>query len=111
LINCTPTSFLLPLIVQSSTQPPTTSPRTTHRCTQVILPHRDTVQIDRTGATAKYLIVNERSNASTRVVVHRLAAGGAMPTQQLVAGNVIKFDEAVYDLSGGEGGVWGGSCI
>jgi hypothetical protein len=68
--------------------------------TRVLLPHRADVQIDRSGATAKYIIINERSNASTRVVVHSLAGGG-MPAGRLGAGKVITFDEAVYDLSGG----------
>jgi protease II len=68
----------------------------------VILAHRAAVQLDGSDVSQRYLVVNERANASTRVVVHRLAAGGAMPAAPLGPGEVVSFDEAVYRLSGGE---------
>ncbi|GBF90424.1 prolyl endopeptidase-like [Raphidocelis subcapitata] len=67
----------------------------------VLLPHRADVQLDGVGVSSKYVIANERANATVRVVYHELAPGGPMPTAPLGAGTVIGFDEAVYDLSGG----------
>ena len=69
--------------------------------TQVILPHRNEVQIEGASLTEKYLLVNERANASTRMFVHRLDANGSMPTEPLGQGEAITFDEEVYTLSGG----------
>lgn len=69
---------------------------------RVLLRHRPGVQIEGAALGARHLIVHERANASTRVVVHALPADGAAPEGELGAGSVIQFDEPVYTLSGGE---------
>jgi hypothetical protein len=87
---------------------PTHPPRP--RCPpQVVVPHRPDVKLEGAGASLRYVIVNERADATTRVVVHRLAPGGGAPAGPLGEGEVMKFEEAVYSLSGGGGrGCWGG---
>ncbi|KAI8471644.1 MAG: prolyl oligopeptidase [Monoraphidium minutum] len=71
----------------------------------VVIPHRPDVKIESASASLKYVVVNERANASTRVVLHRLApspAGGcAAPAGPLGGGEAMEFDEQVYSLSGG----------
>jgi hypothetical protein len=67
-----------------------------------VLPHRPDVNIEGSSLSAKYLIVNERLNATTRVVVHRLPPGAPLPKGPLGDGEVISFNEAVYDISGRE---------
>jgi protease II len=86
---------LLPTPVPLPTPPPSPHP-------QVVLPHRPDVNIEGAAVAAKYIIVNERANATTRVVLHRLPAGAPLPSGALGPGQVIKFDEAVYTLSGRE---------
>jgi hypothetical protein len=80
-----------------------------------VLPHRADVKLEGAALSAKYLAANERADASTRVVLHRLPAGGAMPEGPLGEGEVMAFDEAVYSLGGGaflfyeaRGRGWGG---
>lgn len=97
--------------MRASWQAPTESAFTfaRHKCNanlqlQVVLAHRDKVQIEGASLTKKYLLVNERANASTRMVVHRLHARGAMPSKPLGPGEAITFDEPVYTLSGGGAG-------
>jgi len=53
--------------------------------------------------SAKYIVVNERTNATTRVVLHRLGEGGVAPEGGVGEGEVMEFEEQVYSLSGGEG--------
>ncbi|GBF88888.1 oligopeptidase B [Raphidocelis subcapitata] len=67
----------------------------------VVVPHRPDVKIEAASASAKYATLNERADAATRVVVHRLPPGGAAPDGPFGAGEVMAFDEAVYSLSGG----------
>lgn len=73
-----------------------------------MLPHRADVKLEGASLSAKYLAANERADASTRVVLHRLPAGGAMPGGPLGEGEVMAFDEAVYSLGGGAFLVFGG---
>ncbi|KAI8467013.1 MAG: prolyl oligopeptidase [Monoraphidium minutum] len=77
----------------------------------VVVPHRKDVQIETTTVTKRYIIVGERANASTRVVVHRLPPGGAMPAGLLGPGQTLSFDEAVYTLSGGPAGDFDGDVL
>ncbi|KAI8467012.1 MAG: prolyl oligopeptidase [Monoraphidium minutum] len=67
----------------------------------VVVAHRANVQVQDATTSLKYIIVGERANASTRVVLHRLPPGGAMPAGPLGEGHVVTFDEDVYTLSGG----------
>jgi protease II len=66
----------------------------------VILPHRRDVQIDSVSMSQKHILVTERANASTRLVLYSIDAGGKMPTTRLKDGQPIEFEEEVYTLSG-----------
>ena len=68
---------------------------------KVVVPHRAAVKVEAASASSSYVILNERADAATRVVVHRLGPGGAAPGGPLGEGEVMAFDEAVYSLSGG----------
>lgn len=66
--------------------------------------HRASAQLEGASLGARHLVLQERANASTRLVVHALPAGGGAPGGEFGPGDgeVISFDEAVYDLGGGE---------
>jgi hypothetical protein len=67
------------------------------------------VQIEDASSSLHYIIINECANASVRVVVHRLLAGGAIPAGPRGAGDAVAFDEDAYSLSGG--GLPGGCSV
>jgi hypothetical protein len=105
-------AFVPPLSSASHiNKPQPATPSTANRLNrqpQVVLPHRPDVKLEGASVSAKYVIVNERTNATTRVVLHRLGAGGAAPAGPLGEGEVMEFEEQVYSLSGGEGVGGGG---
>jgi hypothetical protein len=70
---------------------------------QVLLPHRHDVMIEGVSLGSRWLVLSLRSNAQQSLVAYQLPEDGSMPTQ-LSNGQVISFDEAAYELSGGERG-------
>lgn len=70
---------------------------------QVLIAHRADVQLEGVGVSQKHLLLHERADALTRVVLHPLPTGGAIPEARAAgAGKAIDFEEAVHDVGGGE---------
>jgi protease II len=70
---------------------------------QVLLPHQHDVMIESVSLGSRWLVVSLRAKAQQSLVAYQLPEDGSMPTQ-LSNGQVISFDEAAYELSGGERG-------
>jgi protease II len=69
---------------------------------QVLLPHQHDVMIEDVSLGSRWLVLSLRAKAQQSLVAYRLPEDGSMPAQ-LSNGQVISFDEAAYELSGGEG--------
>jgi protease II len=70
---------------------------------QVLLPHQHDVMIEDVSLGSRWLVVSLRAKAQQSLVAYALPEDGSMPTQ-LSKGQVISFDEAAFELSGGAAG-------
>ncbi|KAF6263009.1 prolyl oligopeptidase [Scenedesmus sp. NREL 46B-D3] len=66
----------------------------------VLLPHQHDVMIEDVSLGSKWLVLSLRAKAQQSLVAYKLPEDGSMPTQ-LSNRQVISFDEAAFELSGG----------